>query len=570
MKKLSIVLLGIFLVLSACTNAGNNNSNNSDNVNNANNTGNSSSNNKANASDAENSTDTNEQGTSAEAGTFPLTDEKETITIMVVQNPLVTDLVDNDFTKWYEEKTNVHVEWQIVQASSKQEKLNLALSSGEYPEVLMNFAVSPSQQMVYGQQGTFLALNDLIDKYGVETKKLMEKYPEVKNAITAPGGNIYALPKIDRNPHTMMIRKMWIYTPWLDELDLETPQTTEQFYQTLKAFKEGDPNGNGMADEIPLAGSYAGGKSLPLEDFIMNAFIMHTPEYLIFDEQGNIDVNFNKQGWKEGLAYMNKLYSEGLIAPESFTQNNAQLKELVENPNIPITGAVRANALGQFVNLKGPRALEYKTVPPLEGPDGYRMYPYDYYKHNGGDFIITDKAKNPELIYRWVDGLMNEDVSVLSNVGLEGVGWEKAGADDKGLAGGPATWKRLIQGGQAHNRSWQLIPPYHYSRELFEGLAAKENEQPYILYNETKNNYEPYKAPVEMIVPPVFFNESQAFEISDLDKTIKDYVKEMMVRFIIGDASLEQGWDEYVKTIDSMNLERYLEIYNEAYAAQYK
>jgi putative aldouronate transport system substrate-binding protein len=55
-----------------------------------------------------------------------------------------------------------------------------------------------------------------------------------------------------------------------------------------------------------------------------------------------------------------------------------------------------------------------------------------------------------------------------------------------------------------------------------------------------------------------------------LEKTIKDYVKEMTTRFIIGDASIDKEWDTYLKTLDGMNLKRYLEIYNEAYKAQYK
>ena len=29
-------------------------------------------------------------------------------------NPLVENFETNDFTKWYEEKTNVHIEWEVV------------------------------------------------------------------------------------------------------------------------------------------------------------------------------------------------------------------------------------------------------------------------------------------------------------------------------------------------------------------------------------------------------------------------------------------------------------------------
>ncbi len=32
------------------------------------------------------------------------------------------------------------------------------------------------------------------------------------------------------------------------------PQTLDEFYTVLKAFKENDPNGNGKQDEIPMCG----------------------------------------------------------------------------------------------------------------------------------------------------------------------------------------------------------------------------------------------------------------------------------------------------------------------------
>ncbi len=55
-----------------------------------------------------------------------------------------------------------------------------------------------------------------------------------------------------------MAQKLWIYKPWLDKLGLKMPETTEELYQVLKAFKEQDPNGNGQADELPLSTSKIG------------------------------------------------------------------------------------------------------------------------------------------------------------------------------------------------------------------------------------------------------------------------------------------------------------------------
>ncbi|MCU6792768.1 ABC transporter substrate-binding protein [Paenibacillus sp. WQ 127069] len=510
------------------------------------------------------------EGPSTEAGTFPLVKDKITLKVLAVKNPSVQDYSTNEFTKWYEEKTNVKIEWQFATPQDRQEKLNLVLATNDLPDMIIGFGVSPAQQMVYGQQGLFIALNNLIDKYGVETKKTLEKYPEIKQATTAPNGNIYSLSSIDRNPHTMLQQKMWIDTEWLKKLNLDMPTTTDEFEKVLKAFKEKDPNGNGKADEIPMIGGIQE-KLTGLDSFLMNSFILNdlNADQLIFDDKGSIEVNFNKPGFKKGLQYLNKLYAQGLIAPESFTQNNDQMKSLVENGDARV-GVISSFIPQVFSNITGKRWLDYKTVPPLKGPDGLQQTPYRYYSVNGGNLLITNASKNPEVAFRWADALYNYDISMSGNIGTEGIGWRKPTTDELGLNGKPANWVRLMAAGTLQNNNWGQTTPYHFSREMFEGLAAGPNEVPRVLYEETQKNYEPYKTKQEQSVPPVFFDDAQSSELSDLQKTIKDYVKEMTTRFIIGDASIDKEWDKYIQTLDGMNLKRYLQIYNEGYKAQYK
>ncbi|MBD2869007.1 extracellular solute-binding protein [Paenibacillus arenilitoris] len=510
------------------------------------------------------------QGGSAEgAGAFPLAEQKETLRVLAIHSDFVEDYETNAFTQWYEELTNVKVEWEFATSQEGQEKLNLALSSGDLPDVIMGFNVSPAQQMVYGQQGIFLALNELIEQYGVETKQLFEAYPEVKKASTAPDGNIYSLSTIDRNPHTFTGQKMWIYTPWLEKLNLSMPTTTEEFENVLKAFKTMDPNGNGKADEIPMAGGIQN-VNTAIDSFLMNAFLLHdkNTDLMMMSEDGKVDVNFNKPAYKEGLAYLNKLYAQGLIAPESFTQNNNQLKAMVENGE-PKVGVISSTVPQTFSDIAGERWKAYKTVPALAGPSGLRQTPYNYYNFAGGNFLITAEAANPELAFRWADALYNADINMRANIGEEGVGWKKPENGELGLNGEPANWIRLISYGTLQNNHWMQTSAFHFPREMFEGLAAGPTEIPRVLYEETMKNYEPYKMKQELKVPPIFFNEQQSAELSDLKKTIMDYVSEMRTRFIIGDTSIEKDWDKYVSTLENMNLKRYLDINNEAYNAQY-
>nr|WP_144923509.1 ABC transporter substrate-binding protein [Paenibacillus bovis] len=506
------------------------------------------------------------------AGVFPIVDEKVTLKVLVHGNALIENFETNEFTKWYEEKTNVHIEWEVVPQKGAKEKLNLILTSGDYPDVILNFGVSPTEQLVYGQQGIFLPLNKYIDEYGKETKELFRKYPKVKDVITAPNGNIYALPRINENYHGLMGQKMWIYTPWLEKLNLKMPTTTDEFYEVLKAFKTKDPNGNGKADEIPLAGATTGW-NMNIENFLMNSFIFTnktTSNRMIFNEEGEIDVVFNKDGWREGLKYLNKLYSEGLLVGETFTQDKDQLKQMGDHPGVPILGTVAAGIPQDFADIGGDRWSDYETVPPLKGPNGLQVTPFDSYPMANGVFIITSAAKYPEVAFRWADAMFSEEITLRAVHGRPDIEWRWAEDGELGINGEPGKWKKLISFGSVQNSHWYQTGTHIQDEALRSSLVGEEGNIESVLYNETKEKYAPYQQDPEKMVPPLFFTEEQANELATLQKSINDYVGEMVARFVTGDQSLEKDWDKYIETLESMNLKRFVEIHNEAYETQYK
>ncbi|TLS54088.1 extracellular solute-binding protein [Paenibacillus antri] len=507
-----------------------------------------------------------------EPGTYPIVNEKTTLKVMVRGNPLVEDFATNEFTKWYEEKTNVHIEWEVVPEQSMQEKLNLVLASGDYPDVIMGLNVSPAQEMIYGSEGVFLPLNELIEKQGSQTKKLFADRPDIQEAITAPDGNIYSLPEINECYHCSQSQKMWIYEPWLTKLGLSMPTTTDEFYEVLKAFKTQDPNGNGQADEIALSISPKSWRS-SIDAFLMNAFI-YNPAYgntkRLYVKDGKLDAAFNKPEWKEGLKYLNKLYAEGLLTPESFTQDDNQLIQVGENPDTVLLGASTGGHQGVFTQLLGEsgRWAEYVTVPALKGPNGVQYAPNDPTGMTTGTFIITNKAQNPEVALRWADGLYEYEHTLRSNYGRPDSEWRDAKDGELGINGQPAKWSELKSFGEVQNVHWAQTGPALRSNDFRLSAVSKgEDDLEVILYNETKNNYEPYLPKDVATVPPLFMTNEQATESADIAKTVNDYVDEMLARFIIGDADIEAEWDTYVKTLETMNLNRLLEIYQEAYTA---
>ena len=500
-------------------------------------------------------------------GQFPIVKEKMTISAFLVADVTVDDYQNNDFVRYLEKKTNIYLELETAPVTEAGQKKNLLLASGDYPEIFTG-GFSKAEQQIYGNQGVLQPLNNWIDEYGVNVRKVLADYPSVKANMSMPDGTIFSLPAVNDCYHCSYAQKMWIYQPWLDKLGLEMPTTTEEFKQVLIAFRDRDPNGNGIQDEIPLAGA-ASGWYAKVDGFIMNAFV-YTDGNRLYSENGRIQAAFAQPGWKNGLAYMNDLYNEKLLSPDVFTQNTTQYMQLGENPDVVLMGAGPAGFQGVFVNTPGEsgRWLEYKVVPALEGPDGVRYARYNP-TYGSGSWAITDKAKNPEAAFRLGDAFYEEEVTLHNAQGREGIEWARAESGDIGINGLPAIWKPLVGRGQISKTSfWDQSGPQLQSSELRLGRANTGEESlslEVILFEETKNKMEPYGPDISMIVPPLTYSEDIAAELVELQSALNTYVSEMLARFTIGDADIETGWDDYLAELEKIGLPRYLELVQEAY-----
>jgi putative aldouronate transport system substrate-binding protein len=263
----------------------------------------------------------------SEPGTFPIVKETVTFKAFAPLDAHTKDYATNEFTKFYEQKTNVHIEWETCpnDSATLREKRNLLLAGGDYPDIFFGAGITKDEEMIYGPQGVFIPLNSYIDKYSFEIKKMLDEVPFVKDSITASDGNIYTLPQVNDCYHCTMSQKMWINSTWLKNLDLRMPTTTQEFEEVLKAFKTRDPNGNGKADEIPLSGCIPSWHTY-LDGYLTCAFIYtdgdETTARLYVTDDGKVETVVNKPEFKEAMAYINSLYAQGLIDPAAYTQKD--------------------------------------------------------------------------------------------------------------------------------------------------------------------------------------------------------------------------------------------------------
>ena len=504
-------------------------------------------------------------------GTLPIVKEPVTLRIFFQQEPQVLDYVDNKFTKYLEKQTGVKIDWDLVTSSEKTTKLNLILATGQdRPDVYMGGMDTPLL-VSYADQGAFVALDDYIDNASKWFKDLFKIYPELRKLMTIPDGKIYALPNINESEPNMMSSRMWINQPWLDKLGLAMPTTTDEFTNVLRAFKTRDPNGNGKADEIPLIGAYSGWGCM-VDTFIMNAFMQYPTDgtgtgsrrYIV--SNGKVIPAFTQDGYREATQYMNSLVNEGLLDVSTFTQDATRLRQIFENPDTPLIGAVTAggpNTIADMVNSK--RYRDYVGVPPIKGPKGVQFSYYNPYGYFNAPncWVISSTCKNPEVAFRFGDYFFSQDISMFGRLGEPGTDYIPNPAGKKAVDGGDALFEAILVYGSQQKSTWQNRNPY-YNFFDNKGVASSDPyELQNLLYN-TMLKYKPYVPARNDCIPPLIFTVDEAREYNDIWTALTQYVDETRVRWITS-GGIDREWNDYLKQLDVIGLKRATEITQAAY-----
>jgi putative aldouronate transport system substrate-binding protein len=509
------------------------------------------------------SEDTKSGESQTEGYTLPIvSDGSVTLTVATTDNRYAALSYTQNLPVWQEveKRTGVKINWDVTPSSQYNSAMNIRLAAAtDLPDIVK----LPSDPAGYGVDGLIIPLNDLIDKYAPNIKKLFEDNPDLAKMMTAPDGNIYAIANIVRgsslaDPWGFLIRK-----DWLDKLGLKEPTNLDEWYTVLKAFKEQDPNGNGQADEIPLSMQYSwGGISL-----FGNALGLHLAQYSSgwWVEDGKVEYQFVDPRTKELLIWLNKLFNEGLLDPEFMTKKADKLRADITRELVGATNGFLNNTLTFESAIETSDADWIITVPPAnEGVQGF----YEKYGPLSGYYGITKDAKNPEVAIKWLDFIYASDEgAMLQAWGIEGKSYVY-GADGQpeftdfvtnnpdGLdptsalrtlgAFGELPWIRNDRGSIALTGQ-----PIALIKNNPEQVAQAERIQPYLIDG----------SPLKFIQQ----TEEEMNEEKAISADISTYLEESFLKFVYGEMSVEAEWDNFVKRMDELGLQKLIAIKQQQY-----
>lgn len=484
--------------------------------------------------------------------------EPVTLSMFSVKAPLHGPWEEMIFFDEMEKLTGVSWTFDLVERDSLAERKALLLGSGQLPDVMAGVGFTDAELLDYGSMGAFLPLEDYINEQTMPNlTAFLEENPEYKAMMTSSDGHIYSLIYVSAVPRDVAGYKTWVNNEWLKALNLEIPATLDEFHDMLAAFKTQDPNGNGQADEIPISFSSQSNGIAMFRAAILAANGIAGNNYnsdLYLDADDNVQYVYTSEAYKAYLEFAHTLYSEGLLDNECFSQTDSQL-----------TAKGNQSLVGCFMNLASyivdttEHYPIYESIPPMTSEMNDEQITWQNWLGNTGTFVLSSTCANPEAALKWADYLYSPEGGILLSQGPEGYGWDYV--DDT-----RTYWDKNVPEGFGSSEEYRgtLTPDCgtflcgYINPDFLLHLNA-----PHVINLEehVAKSYTPYLKPG---YPRVKLSD-EAQEISTTYYTdINKYVTSCEARFISGDMDLAQ-WDEYLANLESMHLQDYLKVYQDAY-----
>ena len=264
-----------------------------------------------------------------------------------------------------------------------------------------------------------------------------------------------------------------------------------------------------------------------------------------------------EEGFRSYLTFMNRLYSAGLLDPNSFTQDLDQIAAKGEEDRL---GAF--TAAGPFLAVGTERNEDFVQLTPLTSPESPDPVWPKTANVVRGTFAISQSNPDPAATIRWVDYFYSEAGALLLTNGVEGTDYERTPA-----GGLQRTYPEDVnpeehRAGTITPDSGSALPLNRVPVVAITDIGVEEtNPQNYYIGQQTKMKLEPIAEPV---LPLLYFTPEEQQEVDFLLLDIETFVQEAEAGFVTGQRPLSD-WDAYAATLEQIGAARLVELQQAAY-----
>ena len=509
-------------------------------------------------------------------GSLPLVQpgEDNKLTIGIRTNANVLDFETNEFTLWLEEQTGVDLEFVVFGANSSDAatQVSLMIAGGEeLPDLLIGFgSINKTLAKEYGNDGYLVDMssfyqtdayymNQALDLYYPDPAEREEFESYLLATLTDPiTNNMFWYPVTWQNPGDVNLSHCWINQDWLDTLGLTAPTNIDELYDVLVAFRDQDPNGNGLKDEIPMIGRMS--EQFAIVQWVINAFTYHYAKYKFYVEDGVVSAPFHTDEYREAVIFLRKLVDEGLLSPLTWTASNEEIAALI-NPTGDFTVGITA-APGDVRFEEGHESMfVYEPLAPLAdatGKGGWAPTSLDLINYTN---YMTVDCDNPRLAFRFMDFFNTPECYLRSRWGVPGRDWRylEEPVEGSGMLGGTARIEVINDQvySEVNNINWHNnglgMSSEKYWQKLVDHNDGSWTAEMYGDLQQIIKNYDEGKQP-EQNLYVVERSEEDDEAYSDANADIQTYYATALAEFCNGirNPSDDADWNKYLSDLDGL------------------
>ncbi|MBO5008261.1 MAG: extracellular solute-binding protein [Clostridia bacterium] len=454
----------------------------------------------------------------------------------------VKDFGETEFAKELEKRTGIKVKYIHPVAGQESEALNLFIASGEMPDIIQtNWLGQTGGPQSFIDDDVIIELNDIMEKNLTHLPAYLKENPDLDRMIKTDEGKYYCFPAIVSDELLMTTNGFMIRNDWLKKVSMDVPQTIDDWYEVLTAFK------NKLGVESPLSlmasqiSNFAGAYG------VSNTFYM---------DDGKVKLGPAEDGYKQYLMTMKKWYDEGLLDKDFAVMDIKQYNYNILSERSGATHGAGGGQLGYFLNAfkDSGSSFDIKAAPypVLKEGDPIEFGAKRSKYNSSASAAITTSCKDPVLAAWWLDYSYSLEGHMLNNFGVEGEDYEM-------IDGYPTYTEKItnnpdglsiIQAMSMNiraNNSFPIIQDKRYIEQYYE--LPQQLEALEIWQNDSELH----------AIPPVTYTSEESSEYASLKTEIDAFIETNTLNFILGKRSFKE-WDKYIAELENLNYKRVIEI----------
>lgn len=424
--------------------------------------------------------------------------------IFTENNPVVEEI---------ERRTNTKITMDLVRGSDVLSMYSISVAAGDIADISI---IPGFDHFQFVQQGIYLELEDLIEEHGQNIKKVISNQKDWD--LLKYNGKQYAIPYINTPGKFNLIARK----DWMDNLNIETPQTLDEFVDMARKFTFGDPDKNGRNDTY--------GITTQNDTDYVNAF-MHIfgafgiqPNFYSIKDDVVIPDSISTE-YKDAIELIARLYAEKVIDPEIFLHKQDQGRQkLVQGRSGSLSAwwSLVPQVLTEQLKMKdiNPNA-EWVILPAPIGSNGQSgLRSADTIQSS---LAISKTSKNPVAAIRLLDFIATDEGWEITTYGLKGVHYTEIG-------------KRTAEGDKGFNEKWLDVMSQVIMNVEKQNNDWKENTPENWKYIESAMGYNLYRNDLYGIVTN---------EYNSIYPEIQKIEEEWFIKFVTGDEPISK-FGEYI------------------------